>query len=107
MTVGDILEVVAGALLVLAAAIGVGVALALLAAGLFVLYESQCLAGLPLPRRREKGGGSDGPAQAAYPDRATLLDEYTTPHQVPRTHVREFLERVAARKQKIGRVSGS
>lgn len=55
MTIGDIIEWIAGALLVTAAWVSPGGEPAGLAtAGVFVFYEAQCLAGSPLTLRLHK-----------------------------------------------------
>lgn len=58
MRVGDVLEWLAAVCLVLGAYLGSGrLWPALLVAAVCLLYEAQCLAQMPLPRRRR--GGDD------------------------------------------------
>lgn len=54
MTVGDLIEWVAGGLLISAAWVAGGEAAGLASAGVFVFYEAQCLSGSPLTLRRPK-----------------------------------------------------
>ena len=59
MTIGDVVEWIAGGLLVTAAWLAGGEAAGLAAAGAFTLYEAQVLAGSPLTLRRTKDEDED------------------------------------------------
>ena len=53
MTFGDLIEWVAGGCLVASAYIGAGTAAALAVAGVFLVYQAQCLAGFEFSRAKK------------------------------------------------------
>jgi len=92
LSVGDVLELVAAVALTVAAFMYLGFPLALLSVALFLIYEGQCFADIPL-RPRDPDYGDRDPNEFRV-----LSDENAMPRLVHVSQAEAFVNRVLKRK---------